>query len=95
MKRKDSRQPYLFLRKRWATRRDHDALARLRSARAFNAKMNLALLSPDAEKILSELPMDAARMRHLNFIFGDGQPTNDYLVAIRALAGEFFRTPSN
>lgn len=51
--------------------RDYDALARLRSAMSFNSNLHMALIAPDAKKILNGLPFEAQQSTPIERLFGD------------------------
>jgi hypothetical protein len=65
--------------------RDYDALARLRSAMSLNEELTLALLGPDAKKVLGGLPIDHTREVLLEFLFGAKETLGEVALGIRNL----------
>lgn len=63
--------------------RDYDALSRLRGSMLLNNALKLALLSPDANKLLENLQLPQKQVEPLPFRFGEPKGSNDYLSAIR------------
>ncbi|MGB7731971.1 MAG: hypothetical protein WBL50_28405 [Candidatus Acidiferrum sp.] len=68
--------------------RDYDALTRMRGASSVNEKLQLALISPDAEKILQDVPIPTEQKRPIDGYFGKADDMENQLLAIEAFLAE-------
>jgi len=65
--------------------RDYDALTRLRGASSINDRLQLALVSPQADKILKDVPIPTEQKFPMPFYFGKADQMPDCLTSIDAL----------
>jgi hypothetical protein len=65
--------------------RDYDALTRLRGASSINERLQLGLLTPDADKILKEVPIPDELKVPMLFYFGQPEQKANYLLKIESL----------
>ena len=68
--------------------RDYDALTRLRGASSVNGKLQLFLVSPQAEKILQDVPIPTEQKKPMEFHFGKPEDMATLLSYIEGILSE-------
>jgi SIR2-like protein len=68
--------------------RDYDALTRLRGASSMNDRLELALVSPDADKILADVPIPDTKKLAFPYYFGKAEQANELLAGVETMLNQ-------